>query len=781
VASTLVGSGGLGISVGTAARAVALGVRAANEKLLENGCPMVARLRFVELYEDRAVEALRELVAAAERLPAGLQVERELESGHRPLPRPETPGYRGAEYDYVSALEGPAEDGQATVAFAVDTRRARTEVRSSSTQLELLLRLIKGAEADRRADARPGKSLFRVLVPAELDSFFGDSDAVVLEVDDLTAAIPWEILAVDHDDGQSSDLPWAIRTKLLRKLRSKRFRENPSPADGGKVLVFGDPDCDRAAYPELPGAQREAQAVAQALGEQEAHIKAGAQKMVDELLAQSYSVVHIAGHGREDGSGVVMSGDLVLGAQLVSCMRRVPDLVFVNCCHSARQLPAPGGDVGGRPQRAATIASALIRIGVRCVIATGWAVDDDAAERFALEFYGALRAKKNFLEATSRAREVTWREFKGSNTWAAYQCYGDPDWVLDSNAPDVTVRAAAPLLATPSALMVALRTVATRRGDRELRANRLADLEQAHGERWGKLGEVAEAFAAAHSELGNGPAAISWYAQAMQAEKGGASYRSLEQLCNLTIRAAVDRVFADYQGWTKSPGKDHQSFDAAVERAGHEISEAERRLQGLRELHPTYERLNLLASAAKRRAMIQQLVQIVSGGKASAVSANGVISRTRDLFKAAEEQAREQRRGDLYYSLLNRMTADMLLHLTDPVYSADEKGIAEVEASLREAREKEPEFWVFVSELELRIYRALCQRQLASLWRPAQGPGIEQELRKLHDRIVSVGQWASVRDEARFTVIPYREVAPTPAEQTAAAELLGLLEGFATA
>ena len=24
----------------------------------------------------------------------------------------------------------------------------------------------------------------------------------------------------------------------------------------------------------------------------------------------------------------------------------------------------------------------------------------------------------------------------GGNTWAAYQCYGDPDWIFRRNAPD---------------------------------------------------------------------------------------------------------------------------------------------------------------------------------------------------------------------------------------------------------------------------------------------------------------------------------------------------------
>mgnify|MGYP006182866109 CR=1 FL=1 len=38
----------------------------------------------------------------------------------------------------------------------------------------------------------------------------------------------------------------------------------------------------------------------------------------------------------------------------------------------------------------AGVAGALIAIGVRCVVAAGWAVDDDAATVFAEEFYRSL-------------------------------------------------------------------------------------------------------------------------------------------------------------------------------------------------------------------------------------------------------------------------------------------------------------------------------------------------------------------------------------------------------
>ena len=67
----------------------------------------------------------------------------------------------------------------------------------------------------------------------------------------------------NHTPGSGDDRPWAIRTKLLRKLRTTDFRSavNDASADDS-VLVIGDPACDRSTYPKLFGARQEATAVA---------------------------------------------------------------------------------------------------------------------------------------------------------------------------------------------------------------------------------------------------------------------------------------------------------------------------------------------------------------------------------------------------------------------------------------------------------------------------------------------------------------------------------------
>ena len=65
--------------------------------------------------------------------------------------------------------------------------------------------------------------LFKLLVPREMEPFLAGTTEMQLEVDGGTAGIPWELLDSDTPGGGRSR-PWAIRAKLLRKLRIADFR-----------------------------------------------------------------------------------------------------------------------------------------------------------------------------------------------------------------------------------------------------------------------------------------------------------------------------------------------------------------------------------------------------------------------------------------------------------------------------------------------------------------------------------------------------------------------------
>ena len=134
-------------------------------------------------------------------------------------------------------------------------------------------------------------------------------------------------------------------------------------------------------------------------------------------------------------SGMILGDDILLTPQMVKNIANgIPELVFINCCHLGRTSSESHGH--GKPlsdfnRFAANIGLQFIRIGVRAVIAAGWAVNDDAGKTFATVFYTALcNQRKTFGEAVNHARRKVWEKHNETNTWAAYQCYGDPGWRL---------------------------------------------------------------------------------------------------------------------------------------------------------------------------------------------------------------------------------------------------------------------------------------------------------------------------------------------------------------
>ncbi|UVW27036.1 CHAT domain-containing protein [Massilia sp. H6] len=154
------------------------------------------------------------------------------------------------------------------------------------------------------------------------------------------------------------------------------------------------------------------------------------------LYRQPWRILHVSGHGvynikHKDGrfrSGVVLSDGLLITAAEVAAMEVVPELVFLNSCHS-------GQFDGGRQSNrlAASIARELIEIGVRCVLVAGWAVDDALARMFGTTFYEQLLGqRKQFGEAVKAARKTVWDENRADLTWGAFQAYGDPGWMAEA-------------------------------------------------------------------------------------------------------------------------------------------------------------------------------------------------------------------------------------------------------------------------------------------------------------------------------------------------------------
>jgi CHAT domain-containing protein len=804
LASTLMGSGGSGITAAQAAILIAQGVFEANQLLTRpgTGLPSVGTLRLIELYTDRAGEAWRALRMQAVASPGRYIVNEPIARGTGSLLRPVDSGYRGASYDYIEATMRP---GTTEIEYSLDTRRARTEVRARATQARLVQNLVTEASGATQ-DSQIAHTLYKLLVPIELEGFLAGSTETQIVLDEHTAGIPWELLA-DDDGDLKAGRPWAIRAKLLRKFKTEDFRERVTDASGqASILVIGEPDCPPD-YPPLPGAYHEAKAVYECLNaanreaigsvvkvmaEAEGGPRPAARTVVGALLNDTWRVVHVAGHGalpdNQGGTGgVVLSDGTFLGPNEIEGMRVVPGLVFLNCCHLGA-FPSTSV-LSDRVRFASGVAKKLIDIGVRCVVVAGWAVDDNAAQAFAETFYRSLLNNERFIDAIAHAREAAF-DFDG-NTWAAYQCYGDPDWRLAPNAEVTWQASASPgefdQIASIAGLKLALRTLIVESTfQRELHAastqrERLHNLK----ERWQAMkwtiGErVGELFAEAYGAVGDLPEAIRWYDAVLESEVGDISVRAFEQRCNLRIRLKWEALAtkADAEA-TAAFGKRKQARGAAARNAARAASQSKalrqaidsarraiqqqtRELSKLKVFGDTSERHSLLGSAQKRLAMIESL----AGRRGAETDA---VKKMRDHYLDALERERQAGKAEVFYPAVNVITAHLALG-----EKVDASLFAEARESLRAKEAEGADFWSVVGESELELLEAIASRRLHQ-----QKRAILNGYADLAKRMRGGLQWRSVYDTARFTLTAYRRQAlsaKSAAEARAGAEILDFLK-----
>jgi CHAT domain-containing protein/pimeloyl-ACP methyl ester carboxylesterase len=472
------------LTISASVEALIRGVVEANFKFKEstNYSLRIGSLEIVELYIDSAISAMHALSSIAaklngdlDQLGVRLEVPEELDRGpgiRQRLDDGRTVAYwpRMIITDADDKADPSADDSRdpaargvtgetARPSSAIATRlrfvhvgqRARAETIVQQRQPGLVETLV--AQQIQLNDYRPEfcRSLFQLMVPQDFKDAARELDRIVLVLDGYTANLPWELMLAEQE-------PLAVRARVIRQLSSTVFRRQVRQSLQPLAYVVGNPSTENffKTFPHphfqamdgldsLAGAEEEAGVVVETLGRQgyrvESSIGQGCKALdvITRLYQQPYRIVHIAAHGlfeqpAADGiarTGVVLSDGMLLGAAEIGQMEIVPDLVFLNCCHLAQSNPT----AVAYNRLAYSISRELIEIGVRCVIAAGWAVDDDAAYTFAETFYrGILQDQLQFGDAVFEARRDTYRRHGRSITWGAYQAYGDASWRVDPRA-----------------------------------------------------------------------------------------------------------------------------------------------------------------------------------------------------------------------------------------------------------------------------------------------------------------------------------------------------------
>lgn len=435
LSTLLIGHQGTNMTVQQSVEAILQAVAEANQIL---DTTPIAHLQFVELYDDTAYQAASALdnVRALGRMSKAFQFDGEI----RRMQDARVRTRYGKQTDWwqrISVTQNAANAEQ--LDYVAVTESARSEFQVSVVQPKALQHLLTQRKDGTATSRDVGRLLFELLVPQGLKTFARDNQNILLELDEHTASYPWELMEDDvraydfagakrsgADQGDTDLEPLVARAPVIRKL----IQPGPKiPRATTKVaLVVGDPVSNLAA---LPGAQAEAAEVAELLAKAgwNTHHQNRPENgfdVIKEMMLRPAQLIHLAGHGvyasdDHKRTGMVLGEDLYLSVPEIEQMRYVPEMVFLNCCHL--------GHVGTAVNEiAASLSVAFIKRGARAVVAAGWEVDDTAANLFARNFYSSMLAGDSFGRAVHIARRQVFQTHFKTNTWGAYQCYGDPDY-----------------------------------------------------------------------------------------------------------------------------------------------------------------------------------------------------------------------------------------------------------------------------------------------------------------------------------------------------------------
>jgi hypothetical protein len=638
LSALLVGAGEGGIGRTSCLHALLQATSQANAILvgLHGSRARLGTIEIIELYEDRAYEIWRIAKKAIESDPVlkasfGLPLFSLRDGGRRHAPIAQDPNsWQPIQITmpHVDRLE------DRSLSFTVGGGFARAEARTIAANLDivapLLRRTARNTDPDGAATS-PGRILFELLWPESLKNRSAEEQNWRLILDERSAAFPWELLddrrpwMSAEDPSQPTREPPAVRSGLVRQLLEARFSEKIVTARGKpKALIIGDPGAEpMQGFPRLPGAEAEARAIADLLGStKQSHdvtllVTAAAtpEQIFKQLLGQAWEIVHISAHGVVDyqipgpdgikRTGVVLGSGIIMGPSELSKLPVSPSIFFVNCCNlgkidDAVEDKARQESLEGRPELAASVAVQLIQLGVRCVIVAGWEVDDDGARTFGETFYEHMLDGASFGDATLRARRAAYGAKRNSNTWGAFQCYGDPDYRLRI----VTAKSGATVdadqfvgvseaIAAAEQISADLNVGLER--DLEVQRKRLVRIEnEAKRKGWLKSASLCAALAEARAELGDFLQAIDYYSAAVKNENAGFKLRAVEQLANLSARNAV-KEFRKATTDGRNPGDTIAAIQASL-----------RMLETLTEaVGPTPERLSLQGGCWKRLAQVQ--------------------------------------------------------------------------------------------------------------------------------------------------------------------------------
>jgi len=797
--SLLIGSNtSSNIAVEDSVNAIVRGVVLANRALQDHNktlskntaLPHIGHVQFVELYLDIAINAVKASHRVATRIQRELQVEIRTEprlkkgvGGQTRLVPSSAYGYwrrwtvtavchaeasslyrlppvlkdrlrvslqddKSTDPKMLQALLDLAfRDGEALqrpshkLRFLALSDRARAEATLQETQSELIEQLIRGSITSTAYRADLARTLFKLLVPLDLKDSLLNQDNIVLVLDEVTANYPWELM-IDMDQ------PLCSRMGMVRQLETLDYEEQIRDTVSSHAYVVGDP-LTPPNYSELPGARREADLVASLLKTDytvnHSSQRLGGIDVLNQLFAQSYKVIHIAGHGYYNESesetvgakaGVVLESGLFLTAAEIAKLDPIPELVFLNCCYLG-QIDRAAPNRLDANKLAASISRELIRRGVRAVVAAGWPVRDDAALCFAQEFYKHLLATKPFGLALREARQQTWSRFPDSNTWGAYQAYGDPDFRL-VRRPESANQSNGETIVAAEEVGMSLDRLAGQVDQLDAAAleKKLNKLKEQCAGDWLRQGTVQEGFGKVYGEHGLFEQAIEHYKRAVGSEDRDhpSTLRALEQWINLEVRAG-------------KKAKKKGTIKKAIQRGKTLLNIAE-----------TSERCSILGSAFKKLAELES----------NRTQVSMCLKEAAEYYrKAADKEAQEPLADP--YPIVNWLAIGALLEDTKLPY---ESWLSNAGILARRRFQETRGVWDLFAVADIAVVRAYQRGTLPG----ERGSLIETYQKVFAESGATNRERDSARGQVEFLIAMRRKLKPARAGQGRKDEVINALE-----
>jgi hypothetical protein len=314
--------------------------------------------------------------------------------------------------------------------------------------------------------------------------------------------------------------------------------------------------------------------------------------IVTKIVTKSYKIIHIASHGivgdtENEPTGVVLGDNIVFTSADFNSISIVPEFVFINCCSSNDYNVDVAAKMRKKYNLAASVGTQLIQMGVKAAIVTGWEIDDAGAATFCDTFYKNMFDGKTFGEAVRSARQATYDQAGYSNTWGAYQCYGDPFYTFKTASSAAASKKASyadveEVVYELDNFMSEISSSSKRKTTKESE-RRVAGIIAALYPEWKIDGRVVERLAELYRVFDMLKEALEYYEQMFLLENAAYKVKAVEQYYITIVR------YAQLQSKTK---------EITPTKAKNKIKEA---IEGLKKLNgETVERHTLIASAYRR-------------------------------------------------------------------------------------------------------------------------------------------------------------------------------------